>query len=223
MSERIRVLVVDDHLMFGDAVEALLASKDDIEVCAVVPSAEQGIEKCRADPPDVVLMDLDLPGMDGIRATRSITEEHPECKVVVVSAFANTETVAQSVEAGAIGYVPKLDAADRLVHAVRSAVAGDIVLPQPEVLEALAARTEARRAAQDGRMIGQLTRREIEVLQLLAEGKGLQETAAELGLSRFTVRDYLTMAMGRLGARSRLEAVLVAVRHGLVEIQSQSD
>jgi DNA-binding NarL/FixJ family response regulator len=123
MNDRIRVLVVDDHPMFTDAIEALLAAKEDIEVAGVASTAVEALERCRADPPDVVLMDLDLPGVDGIGATRSIKQEHPECEVLMVSAFRNDEAVARSMEAGAIGYVPKTEAADRLVHAVRSAVA----------------------------------------------------------------------------------------------------
>src|SRR5919198_1311856 len=93
MTDRIRVLLVDDHLMFADAIEALLATKDDIEVLGVASSGEEAIEKCRTEAPDVVLMDLDLPGIDGIRATRSITQEHPEGKVVIVSGLRNEEAV----------------------------------------------------------------------------------------------------------------------------------
>src|SRR5919198_5336168 len=95
MADPIRVLVVDDHLLFADAVQALFANKDGIEVVGVAASAEDAIDRCRADAPDIVLMDLDLPGIDGIQATRSITQEHPECRVVIVSASRSHETVAK--------------------------------------------------------------------------------------------------------------------------------
>jgi DNA-binding NarL/FixJ family response regulator len=217
-------MIVDDHLMFADAVEAFLATKEDIEVISVVSSSEEALEKCRPDPPDVVLMDLDLPGMDGIRGTRSITGEHPECKVVIVSAFASYDTVARSMEAGAIGYMPKTEAADRLVYAVRSAVAGETILPEQETMDAFEGPHQERASRLEPEPFGRrLTKREIEVLQLLADGNGLEEAAAALALSPFTVRDYLTMAMGRLGARSRLEAVLIAIRQGLVEVRHLSD
>jgi DNA-binding NarL/FixJ family response regulator len=222
MDDRIRVLIVDDHQMFADAIEALLATKDDVEIVGIASSGEEALEKCRADVPDVVLMDLDFPGIDGIQATRSITREHPECKVVIVTASRSDEAVAQSIEAGAIGYVPKTEAADRLVDAVRLAVAGRVVVPEPGVMDALRESRFGGPISIEPEAFGrELTKREVEVLQLLAEGKGLEEAAAALGLSRSTVRDYLTMAMGRLGARSRLEAVLMAIRRGLVAVRSR--
>ena len=224
MADPIRVLVVDDHLLFADAVQALLGDTDDIDVIGVASSAEEAVDRCRSEAPDVVLMDLDFPGIDGIRATRSITQENPESRVLIVSASRGPEPIARSMEAGAVGYLPKTEAADRLLCAVRAVAAGEIVVPEEEAMDAVGALRQRRaRRTSAGALARQLGRREIEILQLLADGQTVDEVAAQLFLSPLTVRDYLTKSMAKLGVHSRFEAVLTAVRDGLIEVRERID
>jgi two-component system, NarL family, response regulator LiaR len=214
-----RILVVDDHRMFGEALELLLGDEEDLEVLGSVGSAEDALEVAAGNRPDVVLMDIDLPGMDGIEATRQFAERFPGTRVVMITAFQDSAVVAGAIEAGALGYLPKTQAADRLVDVVRRASAGDMVLPAGDIAEVLVRLQESHRTRSDAeRVLSQLTSREIHVLQSIGDGKSTNEIAAALFISPLTVQTHVKNILGKLGVHSKLEAVTFALRHGLIRI-----
>ncbi len=219
MAHTIRVLMVDDHRMFLEALKMLLANEDDMEVLDAVETAERALELCRASCPEVVLMDLDLPGKDGIQATREIREMCPNARVIVITALQQPETIAKAVEAGASGYLLKTRAADELLNVIRQAAAGEIVMPASQIPLVLGRLQQTRRAKTFADLaLGQLTSREVQILQAFAEGKSTQDVARALHISRLTVQSHVKNILFKLGVHSKLEAVTFAVRHGFIEI-----
>jgi DNA-binding NarL/FixJ family response regulator len=215
----IRVLVVDDHRMFAEAIEMLLAGEDDLEVVGAVATGEEALQLVASVPPDVVLMDMDLPGMDGIAATRQIRETSDATQVVMITAFHEPAVMARAIEAGACGFVPKTQAADKLVGIIRQAASGEMVLPAAEMRSVLAQLQEAHRVRSNAdRLLGQLTSREIEILQGIADGRSTTELAALMHISPFTVQTHVKNILFKLGVHSKLEAVTSALRHGLIRI-----
>jgi DNA-binding NarL/FixJ family response regulator len=221
MSDPIKVFVVEDHRMFADAIELLLATMDGIASMGSVTTAEEALERCRAACPDVVLMDIDLPGMDGIEATPRILEICPEARIVAITALQPDQVLARAIEAGAVGFVPKTQAADHLVEVIRRAAAGEIVLPSGDIVSTLIRLRDARRVRRDtDALFGRLTDREVEILQTIARGKSTFEIAEQLFISPHTVQSHVRSILTKLGARTKLEAVLFALRHGVVRFPS---
>ena len=212
----IRLVVVDDHQVFADALGVLLGAEDDLEVLAVAPDAEKALIVVGELRPDVVLMDVDLPGMNGISATRHVLERCPDTRVIVLTALMDPAVVEGAAAAGAIGFVSKQRAADDLLGAIRAASRGEEVF-----------RTNDLRALWDGKVttaerskISQLTSRELEILQALADGLSTDELASTLFLSRRTVQGHVQSILTKLHVRSKLEAVLYGLRHGLVRLKA---
>jgi NarL family two-component system response regulator LiaR len=207
--------------MFADAIELLLAGEDGIEVVGIAETGEEGLELCAQECPTVVLMDIDLPGIDGIEATKRVRATCPDAKVLVVTAFQEREVMVRTIDAGACGYVPKTHAADDLTDAIRRAAAGEIILPGPDfgpILSTLQERHRQRSGARD--RLGRLTSREVQILQLLANGRSTSEVADALFISRLTVQSHVKSVLSKLGAHSKLEAVTFALRHGLIQVGS---
>ena len=218
MSE-IRVLVVDDHQMFADALEVLLRGEPGITWVGAAASGEDALGIAAKGQPDVVLMDIDLPGMDGVEATGRILEICPDARVVAISALQPDQVLTRVIEAGASGFVAKSRAADELVKVILRAAAGEIVLPEhdlPNVLDRLQRSKHRRRESQD--LVGRLTAREVEILEAFAGGKNTTEVARALVLSAHTVNSHLGSALAKLGVRSKLEAVLFALRNGAIQL-----
>ncbi len=219
MTEPISVLVVDDHRMFAEAIELLLGGREGIEIVGTVGTGEEAVDLVKHRPPHVVLMDIDLPGIDGIETTRRIRAEVPEAQVIVITAFQEAGTIASAIQAGASGYVPKTKAADDLLSVIKSAAAGEMVLPSGQLSQILSALQEQKRGASEAdRRLGDLTSREIQVLQAMADGKATPDVARELFISPSTVQTHVKNILSKLGAHSKLEAVTFAVRHGLIRI-----
>jgi NarL family two-component system response regulator LiaR len=171
VSRPIKVLVVDDHRLLAEALEVLLAGEEGLEAIGSAGTADQALELCRRGCPDVVLMDLDLPGANGIEATARMLELCPDARVVVISALHDQDLLASAIRAGACGFVPKTRAADELVSVVRRAAAGEIVLPSDDIAGILWRLKDARQLQLDvDRRFALLTTREIEVLQGLRRG-----------------------------------------------------
>jgi DNA-binding NarL/FixJ family response regulator len=208
-----RVLVVDDHEVFSEALELLLGRQPDLLLVGSARDAEGAMAMLDQEP-DVVLMDLDMPGENGIAATRRIREAAPDAKVVLLTGIQRPEVIADALAAGACGYVPKTRAVDELMDVVRRAAAGEIVMPEGD-LAAVLERLQDARADTGGAALERLTPRETEILSALASGHTANEIAATLGISSLTVQSHMKSILAKLGVHSKIEAVTLAWRHGL--------
>ncbi len=208
----IRVLVVDDHPVVRQGLRSFLSSREGIEVVGEAADGEAALGELRRLRPDVVLMDLVMPGAGGVAAIRRITAEYPEVRTLVLTSFSSEDDVIPAVAAGAVGYLLKDVAPDELEAAVRAAFRREATL-SPEVMTrvmAEVARSSAMTAELDG-----LTPREIDVLRLLAAGRSNRALATELYVSERTVKAHVSNILAKLHVTDRTQAALWAVRHGL--------
>ena len=208
-----RVLVVDDHEMFSEALELLLRRQPDVRLIGSARDATEALGMLE-DEPDVVLMDLDMPGIDGIQATRQIREAVPNAKVVLLTAVQSPEIIADALAAGACGYVPKTRAVDELMDVVRRAAAGELVMPERD-LAAVVEQLRGSRPTTGELALRRLTPREAEILRSLAAGETTTQIAEALGISALTVQSHVKSILAKLGVHSKIEAVTLAWRHGL--------
>jgi NarL family two-component system response regulator LiaR len=206
----IRVLLVDDHAVVRSGLSAFLLAFDDLELVGEASDGQDALRLCSQLKPDVVLMDLVMPGMDGAQATRAIRARCPQVQVVALTSFKENDLVQGALEAGAIGYLIKNVSADELAAAIRNAHAGRATLA-PEAAEVLI--QAARQAPQPG---FDLTPRELEVLALLVEGLSNPDIAQRLVVSRSTVKFHVSSILSKLGAANRTEAVSMAIQQRLV-------
>jgi DNA-binding NarL/FixJ family response regulator len=214
--QRIRVLFVEDHRLLADSLSALLRREPDIAVVGVAGSVAEAKELAR-NRLDVVLMDYQLPDGTGAEATRAIKARWPAARVIMVTALTDDETVLESIQAGADGYLTKDRAAEEVVLAVRAAFAGETLLPRSVIAE-IARRVALSKERTDERlMIEPLTPRELEVLRALSEGLSTPEICERLFIAPNTLRTHVQNIMGKLRVHSKLEAVAFALRYRLVD------
>ncbi|MEA3439708.1 MAG: response regulator transcription factor [Chloroflexota bacterium] len=206
----IRVMLVDDHAVVRSGLSAFLLAYDDLELVSEAGGGEEAVRLCERVQPDVVLMDLVMPGMDGAAATYAIRERCPQIQVIALTSFKEEELVQGAMEAGAIGYLLKNVSADELVEAIRNAHAGRPTLA-PEAAQAL-----IRKATQPQEPGFDLTPREREVLALMVEGLSNPQIADRLVVSRSTVKFHVSSILSKLGVASRTEAVSLALKQNLV-------
>ena len=215
----VRVLLADDQALFREALATLLGVRPEVTVVGEAGDGAEALRRCAELRPDVVLMDLHMPVLDGIGATRRLRVEHPEVRVLALTTFDDDEDVFAALRAGAVGYLLKDVTSERLVEAVLAAARGESVL-QPSV----AAKVVARFAAlpDDGAaprpqpLVVPLSDRELDVLRLLADGSSNREIAGELFLAEGTVKNHVTNVLAKLGARDRTQAALRGRALGLI-------
>lgn len=209
-SRPVRVVIVDDHAMVRSGLAAFLTVFRDVELVGEAASGEEALDLCARLQPDVVLMDLVMPGMDGVAATCAIREQCPRTQVIVLTSFGELARVRAALEAGAISYLLKNVSADELASAIRGAASGQISL-SPE-----AARAVIPAAADNGIDSTDLTETERRVLALMVDGQSNPQIAGSLGTSLSTVKFHVSNILSKLGVSSRTEAVAQALRQHLV-------
>jgi DNA-binding NarL/FixJ family response regulator len=204
----IRVLIADDHAMVRDSVSRLFARAEGFEMVGAAADGREAVDLAQTTDPDVVLMDLEMPEVDGIRATAEIVARRPECRVVVLTTFSDRARVTDAMDAGAIGYLLKDAEPSEVLRAVEVAAAGEAPLA-PRAASALLAERTRRRPADE------LTAREREILALVADGLPNKLIARKLGITERTVKNNLTHIFQRIGVTHRTQAALWAARHGV--------
>ena len=205
---RIRVLIADDHYMVREGLKVFLAEQGDFEVVGEAADGAEAVEQCRLLEPDVVLMDVLMPVMDGADATARVKEECPECQIVALTSFVDEDLVERVLAGGAISYLLKDARPEKLAQAIRDAYQGRGSIDS-SAMQALMHKDD--KVGQD------LTAREREVLKLLAAGLSNNEIAEKLTLSPGTVRLHVSNVLTKLGAPNRTSAAIIAVKHGLAE------
>jgi NarL family two-component system response regulator LiaR len=207
---RIRVMIVDDHAVVRSGLSAFLMAYDDLEYVGEAAGGADAVQRCAALKPDVVLMDLVMPGMDGAEATRRIKETCPEVRVIVLTSYKEDDLVQSALKAGALSYLLKNVSAEDLAGAIREAHAGRPTLAPEAAQVLIKAATEP--AQEEG-----LTARELEILKLMVQGDSNPDIAEKLFVSRSTVKFHVSNVLMKLGAGTRTEAVAIAVQRRLVE------
>lgn len=214
----ISVLLVDDQALFREGLHTLLSIWPDIEVVGEAANGEEAIEQAQALQPDVVLMDLRMPVLDGAAATRRLHALQPESRVIVLTTFDDDEHIFEGLRAGAVGYLLKDVSSEKLVEAIRATARGDSFLQPSIAARVVAEFTRLNEAphAPNQALEEPLSERELEILELLATGASNKEIAAQLFIAEGTVKNHVTNILGKLGVRDRTQAALKARDLGLI-------
>ena len=221
VSKVIRVLLADDHALVREGTRRLLETENDVEVVAEAASGEEAVEATKRLHPDIAIMDIAMPGMGGIEATRAIKVSCPETAVLVLSAYDDEPYLMKLLEVGAAGFLLKSVHGRELISAIRAVSRGESVL-QPSIAEKIMLRMSSQTEAQQS-MTDLLSEREFEVLRLAARGLPNKEIARRLGLSIRTVHSHLANIFMKMQVGSRTEAVLLALRQGMISLQDTYD
>lgn len=215
----IQVLIVDDHAMVRKGMNALLSEHEDICVIGEAANGLQAVELAKRLKPDVVLIDLAMPVMDGIEAIKRIIADQPDQRIIVLTNFSGDDKIIQSIKAGAQGYLLKDAQPEELVQSIRCVYSGEPSL-NPAIawrfLRQLSGAETAKRSAEE------LSERELEVLRLLSQGKTDQEIARQLVLTNVTIRTHVSRILSKLGLKNRVQAALYGIRSGMVSLDETS-
>jgi len=209
-----KVLICDDQAIVRDGLAMLLKLEQDIDVVGTAEDGAAAIEMVAKERPDLVLMDLKMPIMNGVEATRQIRTKYPEVKVLVLTTYADDEWVFDAIQAGASGYLLKDTPRDEIVKAIRGTVTGKTYL-DPSVAGKVLGRASSHQTQPATLITSKLTEREIEVLRLIAKGLSNADIADQLFLSEGTVRNHVSAILAKLGVSDRTQAAVIAIQHGL--------
>jgi NarL family two-component system response regulator LiaR len=220
MTSLIRVLVADDHAIVRKGIRALLATEPDIEVVGEAENGREAVIEVEKLQPDVILMDLVMPEMDGIEAIHRITARQPEARTLVLTSFAADDKVFPAIKAGALGYLLKDSSPEELVQAIHQVYRGESSL-HPTIARKLL--QELSHPSERPPTPEPLTEREVEVLRLIARGQSNQEIADQLVISEATVRTHVSNILGKLHLASRTQAALYALREGLASLDDAEE
>lgn len=215
MTDQIRILIADDHPIVRKGIRSLLSTEDDIEVVGEVCDGAEAVAQARELEPDVILMDLVMPGMDGIEATRQITASRPGTRVLVLTSFAADDKVFPAIKAGALGYLLKDSGPDDLVKAIHRVHRGE---PSLDPTVARTVLTEMVSGPKKPLSADPLTDRELDVLRLIARGCNNKEIAEQLIIADITVRTHVSSILGKLHLASRTQAALYALKEGIASL-----
>ena len=218
-NKKLRLMLVDDQSLFREALRTLLALQPDLDIVAEAENGERAVALAKVHRPDVILMDLRMPVLGGVEATRRIMAANPAARVVVLTTFEEDEEIFEALRAGALGYLLKACSADKLCESVRAAAKGASVL-EPSVAARMMAELN-RLSAKEGRRISPpladpLSERELGVLKLLAEGCSNKEIGSRLSITEGTVKNHMTNVLGKLDVLDRTQAALKAREMGLI-------
>lgn len=212
----IRVLVCDDQAVVREGLEMILNADRDIEVVGLAADGLEAVELASKEQPDIVLMDLKMPGMNGIRATEEIHKRHPKMPILVLTTFGEDDWVFDAIRSGAAGYLLKGTPSRDIIAAIKGTSAGRAYI-DPEIGGRLLDQLAQPDPALPTQLAVELTPRELDVLKLLARGHTNAEIAASLHITRGTVRNYVSLVLAKLDVEDRTQAALLALKHGLVD------
>lgn len=221
--KKIRVLIVDDHRVVREGLAAILRTKEDIEVVGEAQDGREAVERARTLSPDVILMDISMPRMDGVEATRLIKKEHPRIGIVVLTVYEEEEHLYDLARLGAIGYLLKDSDSAQIVRAIKAIDRGESIVDPAvatKILTEFSRLAEGKKKRQK-RSPHDLTQREIEVLQMIAEGKTNKEVANFFNLSEKTVKNHVRKIFQKLQVKDRTQAAIHGIRTGLIEIDTK--
>ncbi|HFD39678.1 MAG TPA: response regulator transcription factor [Anaerolineae bacterium] len=224
---KITVMLVDDHPVFRQGLRRVLEGEDDIEVIAEVDDGQEALRQAKQLVPDVMLLDINLPGMNGLQVARALKNTLLEINIIMLTAYHDDQQVFHAIRAGASAYFPKDVSPRRLIEAVRlvhqgNYVVEDRVLTKPQVGQWLLEQFKQAEAGADGdlgSLMVPLSPREMEILQQIAQGKSNKEIAYELGISRQTVKNHMTNILRKLAVNDRTQAAIYALRRGWIRLQ----
>ncbi|MBC8332161.1 MAG: response regulator transcription factor [Anaerolineae bacterium] len=212
----IRVLICDDQVVVAEGLEMILSADPEIEVAGLAYGGAEVIQKAAMLLPDLILMDLNMPGINGIQATREIHKAHPEIKILVLTTFGDDEWVFDAIRSGALGYLLKGTPREELIRAVKGTVHGDVYI-DPAVGAKLLAQITSQPVPKSTTIASDLSEREMDILHLLARGLTNAEIAEKLFLTKGTIRNYVSSILSKLEVEDRTQAAILAIRYGLVE------
>lgn len=219
MAARQRILIVDDHEVVRLGLRSLLDRHPDFEVVAEAASGREALEKVEVYQPDVVVLDIRLPGMSGVEVCQYITDHFPNVKVIMLTSYAEDEMLFAAIRAGAAGYVLKQIGGDDLIRAIEAVGRGEALL-DPSLTQRVFEEVRKAQREEEASAFAELTHQEMQVLQLVSEGKTNREIAEALYLGEGTVRNYVSNILGKLGVANRAEAAAYAVQHNLKDYLS---
>ena len=209
-----KVIICDDQAIIRDGLEMLLTLERDIQVVGQAQDGAEAVELVARHQPDLVLMDLKMPGMNGIEATRQIHTRYPAVKVLVLTTYDDDEWVFDAIRAGASGYLLKDTPREEVIHAIRGTVEGKSFV-DPAVTGKLLQQVASQQTQPASTITAQLTEREVDVLRLIARGLNNADIAARLHLAEGTVRNHVSVILSKLQVSDRTQAAVIAIRHGL--------